>query len=51
VYGRIMIGIFVAVVCHEAQYVGALWLGSSLMSFNKHNMWSYYGWVYRCFAR
>jgi len=25
-----------------------LWLGLSMLPFSKHNMWSYYGWVYCC---
>ena len=25
-----------------------LWLGLSLSSVSKHNIWSYYGWVCRC---
>ena len=25
-----------------------LWLGLSLSSVSKHNIWSYYGWICRC---
>ena len=38
--GRNKVGFVVAVVHQETQYMVILWLGLSLSSVNKNNMWS-----------
>ena len=46
--GCIMDGFVGVVIRQRTEYMVVLWLGLSLSSVSKHNMWLYYGWVCRC---
>jgi hypothetical protein len=45
---RIMVGFVVVLVNWKTQHVVVTWLGLSLFTVRKHNVWLYYGWVCCC---
>ena len=47
----VIVGMFLYIMFHMTAIYGGIMIGLSLLSsVSKHNMWSYYDWIYCCFC-